>query len=113
VWRTIFYLPALVPPVASSSRSCSSSTRTGPVNLVLKSLGIPGPLWFNDPALAKPSLVLLGVWVMGDVMIILLAALLNVPRDQYEAASLDGANGVQKVRYVTIPSIAPCCCSLW
>ncbi|WP_336627912.1 MULTISPECIES: carbohydrate ABC transporter permease [unclassified Microbacterium] len=108
VWRTIFYLPALVPPVASVVAFVFLfNPGTGPVNLVLKSLGIPGPLWFNDPALAKPSLVLLGVWVMGDVMIILLAALLNVPRDQYEAASLDGANGVQKVRYVTIPSIAP------
>ncbi|MGO4680111.1 carbohydrate ABC transporter permease [Microbacterium sp. 2MCAF23] len=108
VWRTIFYLPALVPPVASVVAFVFLfNPGTGPVNLVLKSLGIPGPLWFNDPALAKPSLVLLGVWVMGDVMIILLAALLNVPRDQYEAAALDGANGPQKVRYVTLPSIAP------
>ncbi|SDM17149.1 carbohydrate ABC transporter permease [Microbacterium azadirachtae] len=108
IWRTIFYLPALVPPVASVVAFVFLfNPGTGPVNLVLRTLGIPGPLWFNDPALAKPSLVLLGVWVMGDVMIILLAALLNVPRDQYEAASLDGANGAQKVRYVTLPSIAP------
>jgi multiple sugar transport system permease protein len=80
---------------------------TGPVNQILKVFGIQGPLWFNDPAWSKPSLVLLGVWVMGDIMIIFLASLLDVPREQYEAASLDGANGVQQVRYVTLPSISP------
>jgi multiple sugar transport system permease protein len=77
------------------------------VNVFLKFFGIHGPLWFNDPALSKPSLVLLGIWVMGDIMIIFLASLLDVPQEQYEAASLDGANGIQKVRFVTIPSIKP------
>ncbi|WFR68419.1 ABC transporter permease subunit [Curtobacterium flaccumfaciens] len=49
----------------------------------------------------------MGVWVMGDIMIIFLASLLDVPRDLYEAASLDGANGVQQVRHITLPTIAP------
>ena len=108
VWRTIFYLPALVPPVASVVAFVFLfNPGTGPVNQILKVFGIQGPLWFNDPAWSKPSLTLLGIWVMGDIMIIFLAALLDVPREQYEAASLDGANGVQQVRYVTIPSIGP------
>ena len=108
LWRTLFYLPALVPPVAGTVAFVFLfNPGTGPVNLVLKSIGIQGPLWFNDPAYSKPSLVLLGVWVMGDIMIIFLAALLDVPTDQYEAASLDGANGLQKVRFVTLPSISP------
>ena len=51
--------------------------------------------------------MLLGIWVMGDIMIIFLAALLDVPQDQYEAASLDGANGIQKTWYITIPTIVP------
>jgi multiple sugar transport system permease protein len=107
-WRTVFYLPALVPPVASVVAFVFLfNPGTGPVNQVLGWFGIRGPLWFNDPAWSKPSLVLLGIWVMGDIMIIFLAALLDVPREQYEAASLDGANGAQKVRYVTLPSIAP------
>lgn len=107
-WRTLFYLPALIPPVASVVAFVFLfNPGTGPINLVLKFLGIKGPLWFNDPSWSKPSLVLLGIWVMGDIMIIFLASLLNVPQEQYEAASLDGANGAQKVRYVTIPSIAP------
>ena len=108
VWRTVFYLPALVPPVASVVAFVFLfNPGTGPVNQVLAWFGIRGPLWFNDPAWSKPSLVLLGIWVMGDIMIIFLAALLDVPREQYEAASLDGASGVQKVRYVTMPSISP------
>jgi multiple sugar transport system permease protein len=108
LWRTLFYLPALVPPVASVVAFVFLfNPGTGPVNAVLKLVGINGPLWFNDPSWAKPSLVLLGVWVMGDIMIIFLAGLLDVPRELYEAASLDGANGFHQVRYVTLPTIAP------
>ena len=80
---------------------------TGPVNKILGSLGLPSPLWFNDPAWAKPSLVLLGLWGIGDLMIIFLASLLDVPTEQYEAAALDGANPRQRFRYVTLPDISP------
>jgi multiple sugar transport system permease protein len=108
IWRTIFYLPALVPPVASVVAFVFLfNPGTGPVNQVLAWLGIKGPLWFNDPNLSKPSLVILGVWVMGDIMIIFLAALLDVPTELYEAASLDGAGAVQKVRHITLPTISP------
>ncbi|HEY9478266.1 MAG TPA: sugar ABC transporter permease [Microbacteriaceae bacterium] len=107
-WRTLFYLPALVPPVASTVAFVFLfNPGTGPVNQILRFFGIKGPLWFSDPAWSKPSLVLLGIWVLGDIMIIFLASLLDVPQEQYEAAALDGANGAQKVRYVTIPSITP------
>ena len=107
-WRTLFYLPALVPPVASVVAFVFLfNPGTGPVNLVLKFFGITGPLWFNDPNLSKPSLVLLGVWVLGDIVIIFLASLLDVPQEQYEAAALDGANGPQRTWYVTIPHIVP------
>jgi multiple sugar transport system permease protein len=109
VWRTLFYLPALVPPVASVVAFVFLfNPGTGPVNLILKFFGVSqGPLWFNDPNLAKPSLLLLSIWVMGDVMIIFLAGLLDVPRELYEASSLDGASGPQKLRYVTLPAMVP------
>ena len=108
IWRTVFYLPALVPPVASVVAFVFLfNPGTGPVNTILGALGIKGPLWFSDPNLAKPSLVILGVWVMGDVMVIFLASLLDVPKEYYEAASLDGAGTVQRIRHVTLPSIAP------
>lgn len=107
-WRTVFYLPALIPPVASIVAFVFLfNPGTGPVNAILNFFGIKGPLWFNDPALAKPSLVLLGVWVMGDLMIIFLASLLDVPQEQHEAAALDGANAVQRIRFVTLPHLRP------
>ncbi|KRC47084.1 sugar ABC transporter permease [Leifsonia sp. Root227] len=107
-WRTLFYVPALVPPVASVVAFVFLfNPGTGPINTILRFFGIQGPLWFNDPALSKPSLLLLGVWMMGDIMVIFLAALLDVPRDQYEASSLDGANGRQRFWFITLPNISP------
>jgi multiple sugar transport system permease protein len=107
-WRTVFYLPALVPPVAAVVAFVFLFTPGGgPVNAVLHAVGLPEPLWFNDPAWAKPSLVILGVWVMGDLMIIFLAGLLDVPRELYEAAELDGAGAVAKTRHITVPTIMP------
>lgn len=106
--RVLYYLPALAPPVASTVAFVFLfNPATGPVNHVLGWAGIEGPLWFDSPAWAKPGLLLLGLWGIGDVMIILMAALLDVPTDQYEAAQLDGANGVQRFRYVTLPNISP------
>jgi multiple sugar transport system permease protein len=108
IWRTVFYLPALIPPVAATVAFVFLfNPGTGAVNTVLSWIGIQGPLWFNDPNLAKPSLVLLAVWGLGDWMIILLAAVLDVPRERYEAAELDGAGALARLRHVTLPGIAP------
>ena len=60
---------------------------TGPVNTILGHLGIQGPLWFQDPAWSKPSLTMLGLWGVGNTMIIFLAAVLDVPRHLYESAA--------------------------
>src|SRR3954451_23081362 len=107
-FRTIFYLPALAPPVAATIAFVYLlKPGTGPVNTFLAHIGITGPLWFNSPAWAKPSLVLLGLWGIGDIMVIFLAAVLGVSESLYEAASLDGANAWHRFRYVTIPSIRP------
>jgi multiple sugar transport system permease protein len=74
---------------------------------MLSAVGIEGPLWFNSPEWAKPSLVLLALWGIGDLMIIFVAALLDVPTELYEASSLDGANAWQQFRNVTLPMISP------
>lgn len=106
--RTVFYLPALLPPVASVTAFVFLlNPATGPVNWLLHSIGLTPPLWFNDPALAQPSLALLAVWVAGDVMIILLAGRLAVPGELYDAAATDGARGLQNFWYVTLPSMSP------
>ncbi len=80
---------------------------TGPVNSILEKIGIPAPGWFNDPDWSKPSLTLLLLWGIGDLMVIFMAALLDVPREQYEAAELDGATPWQRFRFVTLPNISP------
>src|SRR6266542_4785079 len=108
VFRTIFYLPALAPPVAATLGFVYIlNPSTGPVNIILGHVGINGPLWFNSPAWSKPSLVLLTVWGVGNTMVIFLAAVLDVPRQLYESASLDGAGWFQRLRWVTLPSISP------
>jgi len=107
-YRTLFYLPALAPPVVATLAFVSLlKPGTGPVNTLLAKVGIEGPLWFNSPDWAKPALVLLALWGIGDLMIIFVAALLDVPVELYEAASLDGAGAWQRFRNVTLPSISP------
>lgn len=109
IYRTLFYLPALAPPVAATiAFVLLLKPGTGPVNTLLSKVGIEQPpLWFNDPDWAKPSLVLLALWGIGDLMIIFVAALLDVPPELHEAAALDGANAWQRFRFVTLPSISP------
>ena len=95
VFRTIFYLPALAPPVAATLGFVYLlNPATGPVNGALGLIGIEGPLWFSDPSWSKPALTLLLLWGVGNTMIIFLAALVDVPRHLYESASLDGAGAV-------------------
>ncbi|MES4906446.1 MULTISPECIES: sugar ABC transporter permease [unclassified Streptomyces] len=107
-FRTAFYLPYLAPPVAATVAFVFLlNPGTGPVNDILGTFGIDAPNWFNDPAWAKPSLVMLSLWGIGDLMVIFMAALLDVPKEQYEAAELDGAGAFTRFRYVTWPSITP------
>lgn len=108
LYRTIFYLPALVPPVAGTLAFVYVlKPGIGPVNALLERIGIEGPQWFNDPAWAKPALTLLVLWGIGNTMVIFLAALLDVPVSLLEAAALDGANAWQRFRHVTLPTLSP------
>lgn len=108
LFRTAFYIPYLAPPVAATVAFVFLlNPSTGPVNKILGWVGLHGPNWFNDPNWSKPSLVLLSLWGIGDLMVIFMASLLDVPKDQYEAADLDGAGSVAKFRYITWPAITP------
>jgi multiple sugar transport system permease protein len=95
VYRTIFFLPTMVPVVAAVLGFVFLLNPSGPIDHVLGLLHLPQPVWFQDPKWSKPGLVLLGLWSIGNVMIIFLAALLDVPRQLYEAADIEGANGWQ------------------
>jgi multiple sugar transport system permease protein len=108
IFRTIFYLPALAPPVAATLAFVYIlNPATGPINHLLGHLGIDGPLWFQDPTWAKRSLTLLAMWGIGNTMIIFLAAILDVPRHLYESAEIDGAGPFKRLLYVTLPTISP------
>lgn len=108
VARTAYYAPYLAPPVAGTLAFVFLlNPGTGPVNAILGRLGLPQPGWFNDPAWSKPALTLLAVWAVGDLMVIFMAALLDVPRELYEAAELDGAGAWRRFRHVTLPTLRP------
>jgi multiple sugar transport system permease protein len=106
--RSIFYLPYLVPPVSATVAFVFVlNPGTGPVDTLLGAVGLGLPDFFNEPGWAKPGLALLGLWAVGDVMIIMLAALLDVPASLYEAAAIDGAGPWQRFRRITFPMISP------
>ncbi|TXS14972.1 sugar ABC transporter permease [Streptomyces sp. adm13(2018)] len=108
IYRTLFYLPYLAPPVAATLAFVFLlNPGTGPVNSLLEAVGIPAPSWFNDADWSKPALTVLAVWGVGDLMVIFMAALLDVPKEQYEAAELDGASAWQRFRFITLPNISP------
>ncbi len=106
--RTIFYAPFLAPPVAATLAFVFLlNPGTGPVNTILGHIGVSAPSWFNDPAWSKPALSLLALWGVGDLMVIFMAALLDVPRELYEASALDGAGAINRFRHVTLPHLRP------
>ena len=81
--------------------------RFGLINTFLGLFGVRGPNWLGDPAWSKPGLIIMTLTGVGANMVILLAALQGVPAHLYEAAELDGANGWNKFRHVTVPMISP------
>jgi multiple sugar transport system permease protein len=108
IYRTLFYIPSVVPVVASSLIFVwIFSPQVGLVNSLLSDVHIPGPGWFFSIAWSKPTFILLGLWAMGQPMVIYLAALQAVPREMYEVAALEGAGPIQRLRKVTIPMISP------
>jgi multiple sugar transport system permease protein len=109
IYRTLIFLPSLVPLVASSVLWLwLYNTRYGMFNTALAALGDHDPPgWLTDAKLVIPSLALMSLWSVGNTVVIFLAGLQDVPGDLYEAASLDGAGPVRQLLHVTIPSISP------
>ena len=108
VYRTLFFIPSLVPavPLAIMGLSLFNSDN-GVVNFLLGLVGIKGPNWLSDPHFALSVLVFLAIWTGGNAVVIYLAGLQEVPKPLYEAAELDGASPWQKTRNVTIPLMSP------
>lgn len=108
-YRTVYYLPAIVPVVASSILWIwVLNPEFGLINsLIKKWFGIDGPMWLQSERWSKPSIILMGLWGAGASMIIWLAGLKGIPEVLYEAAEIDGANWWDKFRHVTIPMLSP------
>ena len=108
VYRTIFYLPSIVPVVASTVVFMwILNPQIGLINAILGAVGVHGPDWLNDPNWAMKTLILMSLWGIGGSMIIYLAGLKDIPASLYEAAVCDGAGPLQRVRHITIPMMTP------
>jgi multiple sugar transport system permease protein len=108
VYRTIFYLPAVLSGVAIYILWMQLlSPSAGLVNTFLSWFNITGPAWLFDPNWTKPALILMRIWSSGGAMLLYLATLQNVPSALYESAEIDGAGVWGKFKNITLPLITP------
>ena len=108
VFRTLFFLPSLVPQVALAVLWLwIFNSEHGIFNVLLEHIGISGPNWLGSPAWTKPCLAVMAVWGSGNMMVIYLASLQDVPASYIEAAELDGAGAWARTWHITLPMISP------
>jgi ABC-type sugar transport system permease subunit len=106
--RTIYYLPCIIPAVVFAIVWRFMFHPYGVVNYGLTSLGLPQINWLTDPDAVIPALIFsTDTRLIPFFMIIYLTAILNIPREYYDAASIDGANWLQQFWYITLPLIRP------
>ncbi len=107
-FRTLFYMPIQIPLVASTLVWLGFlNAETGWLNGLLEVVGIQGPDWTNDTTWIYPALTLIGLWGIGNFMVINIAGLQSVPTELYEAARIDGAGAWSLFRRITIPLMSP------
>ena len=106
--RALVYLPVVIPLVASTLVwSGFLNTETGWLNGILHALGLPGPDWINSQTWIYPALSIIGLWGIGNFVVINIAGLQAVPEELYEAARIDGAGAWTSFRRITIPLMSP------
>jgi multiple sugar transport system permease protein len=108
VFRTIFYMPSIVPAVANAVLwAWILNSEFGLLNAFLHIFGLPKVLWLQKPEWALPALILMSLWGLGGTMVTYLAGLQGIPDVFYEAAEIDGAGAWTKLRHITIPLMSP------
>jgi multiple sugar transport system permease protein len=108
VYRTLFYIPAIVPLVAGSILWVwILQPEWGMINSLLALFGIKGPLWLSSLTWSKPAMILMALWGTGTAMLICLAGLQGVPQHLYEAAEIDGADRWKRFWNITLPLLSP------
>jgi ABC-type sugar transport system permease subunit len=107
-FRTAFYAPYMVPVVSSAYIWAGVlNSETGWFNRLLGEFGIAGPNWLFSVEWIYPALAIIGLWGVGNAMLITLSSMQGVPTELYEAARVDGASGWQRFRKITVPMISP------
>jgi len=107
-YRTLYYVPSLVPPVAGTLIwMLILDSRQGLLNVALRAVGIDAPGWFSSPTWAKPGLIMMSLWGGGSSTLIFLAGLKEVPQELLEAAEIDGAGRLRRFLSVVLPMISP------
>ncbi len=108
LFRSIFFIPYLLPAIGVfKGWQWLYEANFGLFNFIFRMLGIPPQRFLDSPSQVIPSLVLIAIWTSGNLIVIFLAGLQNVPSVYIEAAKIDGANAWQRFWNVTIPSISP------
>ena len=108
IFRTIYYMPYIVPKVAASLVFVwVLNPRYGLLNTMLGWVGIQGPAWLNNANYVLPSIIIMSLWGIGGSAVIYLAGLQNIPQHLYEAATVDGANRLQRFFRITLPMLSP------
>ncbi len=107
-FRTIVYLPTIVPSVANAILWLALfDPYGGLVNQLLGYAHLPQPLWLQSPTAAMPALILMSAWGTGSTITIFLAGLQDVPKHLYEQGMIDGAGALRLFWHVTLPMISP------
>ena len=108
IFRTAFYMPLQIPIVASTVVWIGVlNVSNGWLDLGLQAVGLPAIDWLNSPFWVHPALALMGLWGIGNMMLIFLAGLQSIPTELYDAARVDGAGRWATFRRITLPLISP------
>jgi multiple sugar transport system permease protein len=106
--RVLYYLPAVLPPVAVSLMWTWIFAQDGILNRALAVVGVKGLLWINDERLVLPSFLMMAIWsLMGKNMLVYLAGLNSIPVQLVESASIDGASGWKSFWRIKLPLLTP------
>jgi multiple sugar transport system permease protein len=106
--RAAIFLPSVLPAAAFAlAWLWILNPLFGPLNLILRAAGFDAPAWLADPAWARPALVLISLWQIGEGFLVCLAALLDIPPELDDAARIDGAGTIARIWYLALPLVAP------
>ena len=108
IYRTLYYLPCMLPIVVSAFVfTLVLDPNRGVINSALALVGVEGPTWLYSPTWSKPALIILGLWGIGNWVIIYLAGLQDIPAQLVDAATVDGAGWWRRLWHITLPMLSP------